>query len=84
MTEAPTAIGACYPQLSAESSAAVARRLIEIVSLYHGETLSADQLEAVRVCVAAQLVATERLHRFPLANDQEPVFTVTTRGGVPA
>jgi hypothetical protein len=84
MTEAPTAIGSNYPQLSAESSAAVARRLIEIVSLYHGETLSADQLEAVRVCVAAQLAATERLHRFPLANDQEPIFTVNAPGGGPA
>ncbi|MDT7727629.1 MAG: hypothetical protein QOI21_4205 [Actinomycetota bacterium] len=84
MTEALTALGSKYPQLSAESSAAVARRLIEIVSLYHGETLSADQLEAVRVCVAAQLVATERLHRFPLANDQEPIFTVNAHGGGPA
>jgi hypothetical protein len=84
MTEAPTAIGSNYPQLSAESSAGVARRLIEIVSLHHGETLSADQLEAVRVCVAAQLAATERLHRFPLANDQEPAFTVTGHSGVVA
>jgi hypothetical protein len=81
MTEAPTAIGSNYPKLSAESSAAIGRRLIEIVSLYHGETLSADQLEAVRVCVATQLMATERLHRFPLANDQEPVFTVGAHGG---
>jgi hypothetical protein len=84
MTEAPTAIGSNYPRLSAESSAAVARSLIEVVSLYHGENLSADQLAAVSVCVAAQLAATERLHRFPLANDQEPVFTVTTHGGGPA
>ncbi|HET6502687.1 MAG TPA: hypothetical protein VFG87_18180 [Amycolatopsis sp.] len=71
-----SATGWRYPQLSAESSASVARKLVEIVSLYHGENLSADQLDAVRVCVAAQLAATERLRRFPLTNDQEPIFGV--------
>jgi hypothetical protein len=83
MTETP-AIGSSYPRLSAGSSAAVARRLVEIVSLCHGETLSADQLDAVRACVGAQVAATERLHQFPLTNDQEPIFTVTPHGGVPA
>jgi hypothetical protein len=83
MTETP-ATGSSYPRLSAGSSAAVARRLVEIVTLDHGETLSGDQLDAVRVCVGAQLVATERLHRFPLTNDQERIFTVPAHGGVPA
>jgi hypothetical protein len=81
---ATAATGSSYPRLSAGSSAAVARRLLEIVSLYHGESLSADQLDAVRTCVGAQLAATERLHRFPLTNDQEPIFTVTADGGAPA
>jgi hypothetical protein len=83
MTES-AATGSSYPRLSAGSSAAVARRLLEIVSLYHGETLSADQLDAVRACVGAQLAATERLHRFPLTDDQEPIFTVPAHGGVRA
>jgi hypothetical protein len=82
MTE--TATGSSYPRLSDGSSAAVARRLVEIVSLCHGEALSADQFDAVRVCVGAQLAAAERLHRFPLTNDHEPIFTVTANGGVPA
>jgi hypothetical protein len=79
-----SAAGARYPQLSAESSASVARKLVEIVSLHHGENLSVDQLEAVRLCVAAQLAAAERLRRFPLTNDQEPVFGVRADSGVPA
>ena len=83
MTETPAA-GSSYPRLSAGSSSAVARRLVEIVALYHSETLSADQLDAVRVCVGAQLAAAERLHRFALTNDQEPIFTVPAHGGVPA
>jgi hypothetical protein len=76
--------GATYPELSPEASAAVARKLVDIVSLYHGENLSADQLDAVRERVAAQLVAAERLHRFPLANDNEPIFTVRAQASVPA
>jgi hypothetical protein len=80
----PRATGPGYPQLSPESSAAVARKLLEIVSLYHDESLSVDQLDAIRVCVSAQLAATERLHRFPLTNDHEPIFAVRTRSGVSA
>jgi hypothetical protein len=83
MTEACTT-GSKYPQLPVESSAAIARKLIEVVSLYHCEALSTDQLDAVRTCVAAQLAATERLHRFPLTNDREPIFTVGTHSGIPA
>jgi hypothetical protein len=77
-----TATGSEYPELSPSSSAAVARRLAEVVSLHHGENLSAEQLDAVRVCVAAQLAAAERLHRFPLTNQHEPIFVAQT--GVPA
>jgi hypothetical protein len=79
-----SASGSKYPQLSAESSAVVARKLAEIVSLYHGETLSAEQLDAVRASLAAQMAAAARLHRFPLANDQEPIFTVGPYAGMPA
>ncbi|MCU1680409.1 MAG: hypothetical protein JWQ81_1148 [Amycolatopsis sp.] len=68
--------GSKYPQPTAEVSAEIVRRLAGIVSLYHGETLSPAQLDAVRICVTAQVAAAERLHRFPLANDREPMFTV--------
>jgi hypothetical protein len=68
--------GLKYPQPSAEVSAEIVRRLAGIVSLYHGESLSPAHLNAVRTCVAAQVAAAERLRRFPLANDREPMFTV--------
>jgi hypothetical protein len=58
----------------------VAGKLAEIVSLYHGETLSAEELDTVRARVAVQVTAAARLHRFPLANDHEPIFTVRTAG----
>jgi hypothetical protein len=74
--------GSAYPELSPESSAAIERKRVEIVSLHHKGALSADQLDEVRRTVAAQLAATERLHRFPLANDQEPIFVVRADSGV--
>ena len=73
-----------YPQLSAESSAAIAQKLVEIVSLHHDAALSADQLDEVGRRVAAQMAATERLHRFPLTNDREPIFVVGVNSEVPA
>jgi hypothetical protein len=76
--------GSTYPQMSPESSAAVARKLVEIVSLHHNEALSADQLDEVRRTVAAQLAATQRLHRFPLTNDREPIFVVRANSEVSA
>lgn len=77
-----TTSGSNYPQLSAEASAATVRKLAEIVSLRHGETLSAAQRSAILTCVAGQLAAAERLHRFSLGNQCEPIFTVDA--GVPA
>lgn len=78
---AATANQPAYPQLSAESTSAVAERLAEVVSRYHGDTLADDQLLELRSRLGIQLAAAERLHRFPLSNDQEPIFVVRADEG---
>jgi hypothetical protein len=66
--------GSAYPRLDPDTTAAVAGKLVDIVTLLHAEGLTEEQLGEVRVGVAAQLAAAERLHRFPLDNSQEPIF----------
>lgn len=70
-----------YPQLSAAATATMAQRLVDIVSLQHGEALADDQLLELRTRVGSQLAAAARLHQFPLSNDQEPIFLVRTDEG---
>lgn len=65
-----------YPPLSAESSAAVTELLVEAVARYHGNALADDQLRELRSRVGIQLAAADRLHRFPLTNDREPIFVI--------
>jgi len=68
--------GSSYPALTQSSRAAVAARLVEIVTLRHPEGLTQGQLDELTVVVEAQLSATELLHRFDLANGDEPAFTL--------
>jgi hypothetical protein len=68
--------GSGYPKLSPHTTSGIAERLTEIVSLQHGQSLSADHLLEVRERIDAQLAAAERLHSFPLSNDQEPIFVI--------
>jgi hypothetical protein len=70
-----------YPQLSAEATDQVARRLAEIVSIEHGDALADDQMQELRSRIGSQLAAAARLHEFHLSNDQEPVFLVRTDEG---
>lgn len=70
-----------YPQLSAATTETVAQRLVDIVSLQHGEALADDQLLELRSRIGSQLAAAARLHQFPLSNDQEPIFLVRTDEG---
>lgn len=83
MTHAPTD-GSGYPRLAADTSEDVARKLVEIVTDHHPDGLTEDQLRQVRAAIAAQIAAAERLHRFPLRNDQEPIFAVRGPFGVVA
>jgi hypothetical protein len=62
-------------------TADLAPALVELVREQHPEGLTADQLGEVRSAVAAQLAASERLRRFELTNDQEPVFAVRYPAG---
>lgn len=68
--------GSAYPPLSPDTTAAVAGKLVDIVTQLHAEGLTEEQLGEVRGSVAAQLAAAERLHRFPLDNSHEPIFIV--------
>jgi hypothetical protein len=61
--------------------AAVNEKLIEIVSLLHGQKLSAEQLAELTSAMAIQTANTQRLHRFPLRNADEPAFAVFMAGG---
>lgn len=70
-----------YPQLSADATEHIAERLAEIVSLEHGNALADDQTQELRSRIGSQLAAAARLHKFPLRNDQEPVFVVRTDEG---
>jgi cytochrome c553 len=74
--------GSGYPRLAAEASAEVAGKLVEVVRAQHAEGLTEAQLRQVREQVAAHLAAAERLHGFPLRNDQEPIFVVGGPSGV--
>jgi hypothetical protein len=76
--------GSDYPRLAAETSAEVAGKLVEVVRARHAEGLTEAQLRQVREQVAAHLATAERLHGFPLRNDQEPIFVVGGASGVVA
>ncbi|HEY3717161.1 MAG TPA: hypothetical protein VGL39_21765 [Jatrophihabitantaceae bacterium] len=76
-----TAAGSTYPQLDPATTESVRDRLVEIVSLRHGDALTDDQLAELEDRIAVQLAATERLHHFPLTNDQEPIFIVCGKDG---
>jgi len=76
--------GSDYPRLAAEATAEVAGKLVEVVRARHDEGLTEAQLRQVREQVAAHLAAAERLHGFPLRNDQEPIFVVGGPSGVVA
>lgn len=70
-----------YPSLSADSNAAVTELLVEVVARYHGNALADDQLRELRSRVGIQLAAADRLHRFPLTNDREPIFVIRADEG---
>lgn len=70
-----------YPRLSAESTDVIAQRLVEVVSRYHGDALADDQLLELRSRIGIQLAAADRLHRFALSNDREPIFVVRADDG---
>lgn len=70
-----------YPSLSADSSAAVTELLVEVVSRYHSTALAEDQLQELRSRIGIQLAASDRLHRFPLTNDREPIFVIQADEG---
>jgi len=70
-----------YPVLTEPSRAAVAARLVEIVTLRHPEGLAPHQLDEVMASVESQLRATERLHQFVLTNADEPAFTMPESSG---
>ena len=71
---APASYG--YPQLEATTIAAVNEKLIAIVSLRHGGTLTPEQVAELTAAVTAQTANVEKLHRFPLRNSDEPCFIV--------
>ena len=70
-----------YPALDPDEVARLSERLLELVSARFGGALSPGQLDEVRGCVEAQIAATEKLHRFPLTNADEPAFVLDLQAG---
>lgn len=67
-----------YPTLEPARADLINSRLAEIVSLLHGEGLTAEQTDELAACIALQTRHTETLHRFRLDNHDEPAFTIDT------
>ena len=69
-----------YPELDPEWTSSLNAKLIDIVSLLHGGTLSDAQMREVTACIGVQTANVQTLHRFPLSNADEPAFTVRMTG----
>jgi hypothetical protein len=63
-----------YPALDDRALGAIEGKFDEIVALLHGERLTELQRREMRLSLKAQIAASEALHRFKLANSDEPAF----------
>ena len=63
-----------YPLLEPEQAAQLNEALVEIVAAQHAGRLTEAQLAVLRAAIEQQTRDAEALHRFPLANADEPVF----------
>jgi methionyl-tRNA formyltransferase len=73
----PSSQKANYPQLSASALEALNEKLVEIVALLQREELTDEQSRELAASIKTQTANTEKLHRFPLTNANEPAFALT-------
>jgi hypothetical protein len=70
---APPGVG--YPSLSEQIRAGVVQQLVDLVAVQHPD-LSEGQLRELTATLRVQVDNAERLHAYPLANRDEPIFVV--------
>jgi len=64
-----------YPSLSDQARASVVQQLVDLVTVQHPD-LSETQLRELTATLRVQVDNADRLHAYPLANRDEPIFVV--------
>jgi len=67
--------GVGYPSLSEQVRAGVVQQLVDLVAVRHPD-LSEARLRELTATLQVQVDNAETLHKYPLANRDEPIFGV--------